>query len=67
MTMLTATIEGGGDYVAAAYTVFLLIVLIYVGIMSSKLVRIERKISDLAEKLGSGGSQSAANGENAPD
>lgn len=51
MTLLSATIDNGGDYVAAAYSVFLAIILIYVVIMSSKLVRIERKISDIAAHL----------------
>ncbi len=38
-----------GPYVAAAYLVFLALVLIYVAIMASKLVRIEREIEELAE------------------
>jgi hypothetical protein len=38
-----------GPYVAAAYLVFLALVLIYVAIMASKLVRIEREIGELAE------------------
>ena len=41
-----------GEYVAAAYLVFLAIVLIYVAIMASKVARIEREVttlSDLAE------------------
>jgi hypothetical protein len=35
-------------YVAAAYLVFLALVLIYVAIMASKLVRIERDLADLS-------------------
>jgi hypothetical protein len=38
-----------GKYVAAAYLVFLAIVLIYVAIMAAKLVRIERELSELNE------------------
>ena len=47
MTLVLAT--SGGKYVAAAYCVFLAIVLIYVAIMASKLVRIERELHALAE------------------
>jgi hypothetical protein len=39
----------GGKYVAAAYAVFLAIVLIYVVIMSTKIARIEREVTDLAD------------------
>jgi type II secretory pathway component PulM len=38
-----------GPYVAAAYLVFLALILIYVGIMASKLVRIERQAAELNE------------------
>ena len=38
-----------GPYVAAAYLVFLALVLIYVAIMASKLVRIERDLADLIQ------------------
>jgi hypothetical protein len=44
--------SSGGKYVAAAYCVFLAIVLIYVAIMAAKVARIEREIAtldDLAE------------------
>ena len=47
--------EGVNGYVAAAYLVFLAIVLLYVAIVGSKLQRIERELSelnDLAEKRG---------------
>ena len=40
-----------GPYVAAAYLVFLGLILVYVGIMASKLVRIERQTSELVELL----------------
>jgi hypothetical protein len=36
-----------GKYVAGAYVVFLMLVLIYVAIMASKLVRIERELVEL--------------------
>ena len=50
MTLVLAST--GGKYVAAAYVVFLAIVVIYMAIMASKVQRIEREastLSDLAE------------------
>jgi hypothetical protein len=38
-----------GPYVAAAYLVFLALVLIYVAIMAAKLARVSREIGELAE------------------
>lgn len=38
-----------GPYVAAAYLVFLALILIYVAIMAVKLVRIERELGELNE------------------
>jgi hypothetical protein len=38
----------GGKYVAGAYIVFLLLLLIYVAIMAMKLARIERDITEIA-------------------
>jgi type II secretory pathway component PulM len=38
-----------GPYVAAAYLVFLALILVYVAIMASKLVRIERQVAELDE------------------
>ena len=38
----------GGKYVAGAYIVFVLLLLIYVAIMASKLRRIEKDLSELA-------------------
>ena len=43
----------GGKYVAGAYIVFLLLLLIYVAIMGMKLARIEsglREVAEIAEK-----------------
>jgi hypothetical protein len=37
----------GGNYVAAAYAVFLAVVLIYVVIMATKMSRIERELGTL--------------------
>ena len=47
--------QGVNGYVAAAYLVFLAIVLLYVAIVAGKLQRIERELDDLnelAEKRG---------------
>ncbi len=42
-------LDEAGKYVAAAYLVFLALLLIYVAIMASKLGRIEREVVELAE------------------
>ncbi len=41
-------LDDAGPYVAAAYLVFLALILVYVAIMASKLVRIGREIGELA-------------------
>ena len=42
-------LDDAGPYVAAAYLVFLALILIYVAIMATKLGRIEREIGELSE------------------
>ena len=42
-------LDEAGRYVAAAYLVFLALILIYVAIMASKLSRIERDLTELNE------------------
>ena len=42
-------LDDAGPYVAAAYLVFLALILIYVAIMASKLVRIGRELGELTE------------------
>ena len=42
-------LDDAGPYVAAAYLVFLALILVYVGIMAAKLQRIEREVSELAD------------------
>ena len=39
----------GGKYVAGAYVVFIVLLLIYVAIMAMKLARIERGLGEVAE------------------
>jgi hypothetical protein len=42
-------LDEAGRYVAAAYVVFLALVLIYVAIMAAKLARIDRELAELAD------------------
>ena len=42
-------LDEAGKYVAAAYIVFVALVLIYVAIMAAKLQRIDRELGELAE------------------
>ncbi len=44
-------LDEAGKYVAAAYLVFLAILLIYVAIMSGRLSRLERDLTDLNQQL----------------
>jgi hypothetical protein len=44
-------LSGGDRYVAAAYLVFLLLVLSYLAIMAVKLSRIEREVVAIAEAV----------------
>jgi cell division protein FtsL len=43
-------LSSGEKYLAAAYLVVLATVLIYVAIISAKLARIEREVTELAER-----------------
>ena len=42
-------LDDAGPYVAAAYLVFLALILIYVAIMASKLARISRDVKEISE------------------
>ena len=42
-------LDDAGPYVAAAYLVFLALILIYVAIMAGKLARIARELDELAQ------------------
>jgi hypothetical protein len=42
-------LDDAGPYVAAAYLVFLALILIYISIMATKLDRVEREIGELSE------------------
>jgi hypothetical protein len=53
MTWLAAPalpLDEAGKYVAGAYVVFLALILVYVGIMGAKLVRIDRELTQLVEE-----------------
>jgi hypothetical protein len=42
-------LDEAGKYVAAAYVVFVALILVYVAIIGAKIARIERQISELVE------------------
>ena len=50
----SSTIPDNTGYVAAAYLVFLGLVLIYVAIMATRLARLERELVELNEEAGAG-------------
>jgi hypothetical protein len=52
-------LDDAGRYVAAAYVVFLALILIYVAIMATKLGRIEREIGELSAIVAERDSQPA--------
>jgi hypothetical protein len=63
-------LDEAGKYVAAAYLVFLALLLVYVAIMAAKLARIGRELGELAELAdrGAGIDQAPARGRGiAPD
>jgi hypothetical protein len=45
-------LEAGSGYVAAAYIVFVALIVAYVAIMAAKLARIERALDDLEDDGG---------------
>lgn len=58
-------LDEAGKYVAAAYIVFVLMLVIYLGIMAVKVARIERElreVADLAEEKGGPDDTGAAPG-----
>lgn len=42
-------LEEAGKYVAAAYVVFFTLVVVYVAIMATKIARIDRELTELAD------------------
>ncbi|MGI8633032.1 MAG: hypothetical protein ACR2NA_10885 [Solirubrobacterales bacterium] len=49
--MVALPLDDAGPYVAAAYLVFLALVLLYVAIMAAKVARMERDLSELADAV----------------
>lgn len=49
--LLPLAAETGGDYVAAAFLVFLIVLVIYLAIMANKLVKIQDALSRILRKL----------------
>jgi len=49
MNVLLAA-DTGGSYVAAAFLVFIIVLVIYIGVMASKLVRMQGELSDIRRK-----------------
>jgi hypothetical protein len=43
-------LDEAGKYVAAAYVVFVALILIYVAIIGAKIARVDRQISELVEE-----------------
>lgn len=51
LAAIPSAAETGGDYVAAAYLVFVIVLVIYLGIMANKLVKIQSTLSRILRKL----------------
>ena len=56
-------LDEAGKYVAAAYLVFLALLLIYVAIMAARLARIDRELGELAELAEQNRAEKDARGE----
>jgi len=52
-------LDEAGKYVAAAYLVFLTLILVYVAIIGAKIARLERQVSELLELEERGGQSPA--------
>lgn len=59
-------LDEAGKYVAAAYLVFLALILVYVAIMAAKLSRIEREVVELAELVDRQAAEAEAEAEAPP-
>jgi hypothetical protein len=49
MNLLLAA-DTGGSYVAAAFLVFLIVLVIYVALMANKLVKMQHQLNDIRHK-----------------
>jgi hypothetical protein len=43
--------DTGGNYVAAAYFVFVVLLVIYLAIMANKLVKLQRRVGELRRRV----------------
>jgi hypothetical protein len=59
-------LDDAGPYVAAAYLVFLALILVYVAIMAAKIARIERELVELSQLGDAGARPGDASGEPEP-
>ncbi len=59
-------LDEAGKYVAAAFLVFLALVLVYVAIMAAKLTRIERDLAELDELVARRDAERERTGEREP-
>jgi hypothetical protein len=50
--MAVPALVGTGGYVAAAYLIFLALVLVYVALIAAKLSRTRRQLMELADRAG---------------
>jgi hypothetical protein len=57
-------LDDAGPYVAAAYLVFLGLILVYVAIMAAKLARIEREVIELADLVEARDARNAGGDDN---
>ena len=64
--MQALSFDAASGYVAGAYVVFLALILVYVAIMASKLVRIERQVSELDDLAAQRDGAAARAGEPGP-
>ena len=45
-------LDEAGKYVAGAYVVFFVLIVVYVAIIAAKIARIEREVAELSAELG---------------
>jgi hypothetical protein len=60
MLAASTTLPDNAGYVAAAYLVFLALLLIYVGIMAYKLIKVQRLVAEINELADGAGDASEA-------
>lgn len=61
MEILLAASDTGGSYVAVAYLVFVAMLVVYLAIMANKLVKMQRRVSELQQREQSSGTSAEQN------